>query len=64
LYGAAGSQNLPQIQTKENCVYNTCLKFDGYDDRIGIAYSNNINFTSIMSVFSWVKGGAQGSEPE
>ena len=61
LYGPLGTQNLPQLQSESECVSGNCLKFDGTDDRVGISHTNNINFTSIMSAFSWIKGGPQGS---
>jgi len=61
LYGPLGTQNLPQLQSESECVSGNCLKFDGTDDRVGIPHTNNINFTSIMSAFLWIKGAAQGS---
>ena len=36
LMGTEGAQNLPQLQPAEECVYGTCLKFDGTDDYIDL----------------------------
>jgi prepilin-type N-terminal cleavage/methylation domain-containing protein len=55
LCGAAGSQNLPQIQSTENCVYGTCLKFDGYDDYVRVNDNEDLNFTDEFTMCAWVK---------
>ena len=56
LYGAAGSQNLPQLQSASKCVFGTCLKFDGVDDYIDLGsglkeFGSNGNF----ALMAWVK---------
>ncbi|MDD2628070.1 MAG: prepilin-type N-terminal cleavage/methylation domain-containing protein [Clostridia bacterium] len=53
LYGANG---LPQLQTKENCVYGTCYLFDGVDDYI---VANNMLNGKTQATFSvWMKKSA------
>ena len=51
-----GANGLPQIQTKENCVYGTCYLFDGVDDYVIVA-SNGLNKFSYQSftISAWVK---------
>ena len=54
-----GANGLPQLQTKENCVYGTCYLFDGVDDYIKTSDNQSLNFGSSMSAFIWVKGNSQ-----
>ena len=51
LNGAAGTQNLPQLQLASQCVTDGCLKFDGYDDYI--SYTHDI-IASSWTVSVWV----------
>ena len=51
LYGANG---LPELQTKENCVYGTCYLFDGVDDYIDYGNPNVLNVPYI-TVSIWSK---------
>ena len=60
MYGAAGSQNLPQIQAKENCVSNTCLKFDGTDDYIDFGNILNPSRIENRTYLFWVKLDSYG----
>ncbi len=55
LYGAAGAQNLPQLQPASECVSNTCLKFDGYDDYVKVSDNENLNFSDEFTMCAWVK---------
>jgi len=55
LYGANG---LPQLQTKENCVYGTCYLFDGVDDYIdcGDAQSRGFPLENLpRTIAAWFK---------
>jgi len=52
VYGANG---LPQLQTKENCVYGTCLYFDGVDDEIQILENDIFNLKNVGTISLWVK---------
>jgi len=49
-----GANGLPQIQTKENCVYGTCYLFDGVDDYIDCG-NNSLNITNTITVSVWFK---------
>jgi len=68
LYGAAGSQNLPQLQSASKCVFGTCLKFDGVDDYIDFGNSDSLNIEDTITISLWIKGAgvalAKGGEPE
>jgi len=58
LYGAAGSQNLPQLQSLSECVFGTCLKFDGVDDTITINNAPTLCFEKkdiTISLFAKIK---------
>jgi len=50
LYGANG---LPELQTKENCVYGTCYEFDGTDDYIDCGNAANLNITNKITISAW-----------
>ena len=52
LYGANG---LPQLQTKEDCVYGTCYLFDGVDDYIDFGNNNLSMGIKDQAVSMWVK---------
>jgi len=54
LYGANG---LPELQTKENCVYGTCYLFDGVDDYINCGNSSSLLFsdTDDVTISLWFK---------
>jgi len=57
LYGANG---LPQLQTKENCVYGTCYLFDGVDDYIN--YGSISPLIQSFTITLWVeRNGSTGS---
>jgi len=53
LYGSAGSQNLPQLQSTSECVFGTCLKFDGYDDYFRITSFNGLAQQSQATISFW-----------
>ncbi len=48
-----GTNGLPQLQSKENCVYGTCYLFDGADDYIEI--ENKIQDVMFFTVSGWIK---------
>ena len=50
LYGANG---LPQLQTKENCVYGSCYLFDGVDDYIDCGNDNSLTLDHI-TISMWI----------
>jgi len=53
LYGVNG---LPQLQTKENCVYGTCLYFDGVDDYVNCGNKTDYNLANTDHTISfWIK---------
>lgn len=54
LVGAAGTQNLPQIQNSSECVCGKCLKFDGEDDYVSITNTNNLKNNQITYSL-WIK---------
>ena len=49
-----GANGLPQIQTKENCVYGTCYLFDGVDDYIEIADNQELRLVKGGTIASWI----------
>ena len=52
-YGANG---LPELQTKENCVYGTCYEFDGMDDYIDYGNDSSLDFnTQSFTISMWLK---------
>ncbi|MFA5013508.1 MAG: LamG-like jellyroll fold domain-containing protein [Candidatus Paceibacterota bacterium] len=53
LYGAGGSQNLPQLQTT-GCVLGNCLTFDGTDDYVNCGNNVAIGYNSFTFSF-WAK---------
>ena len=62
LYGANG---LPQLQTKENCVYGTCYLFDGVDDYIDCGNKTDYNFANINHSLSfWVNANEDSSHTQ
>jgi len=54
-----GANGLPQLQTKENCVYGTCYLFDGTDDYIEVNGSNittsSLAITGAITLSVWVR---------
>jgi len=54
LYGSAGSQNLPQLQSTSECVFGTCLKFDGTDDYVDCGNNSSLNITKKITISMWV----------
>ena len=54
LYGSAGSQNLPQLQSTSECVFGTCLKFDGTDDYVDCGNGASLNITNQITISAWV----------
>jgi len=50
-----GANGLPQIQTKENCVYGTCYLFDGEDDYIDCGDGVDTRFTNNITISAWIK---------
>jgi prepilin-type N-terminal cleavage/methylation domain-containing protein len=55
LYGSAGSQNLPQLQSTSKCVFGTCLKFDGTDDRIDCGNDGSLQIRDKITLSAWGK---------
>ena len=56
LYGPAGSQNLPQLQPVSECVFGTCLKFDGEDDYIDCGNNSSLSMgLGDQTIAMWVK---------
>jgi len=51
-----GANGLPQLQTKENCVYGTCYSFDGVDDYIdcGQGVGNSLRIIDSMTFGMWI----------
>ena len=62
LYGTGGTQNLPQLQPASECVYGTCLNFDGTDDYVNCGNNNNLNLTNSLSLSAWIKINGYGTE--
>ena len=56
-----GANGLPQIQTKENCVYGTCYLFDGVDDYIDCGPSNKLT-PQYLSISAWFKTSSSGQQ--
>ena len=54
LYGSAGSQNLPQLQSASECVFGTCLKFDGTDDILSVGQVSKFNNLESFTLSAWV----------
>jgi prepilin-type N-terminal cleavage/methylation domain-containing protein len=52
------SPAIPTVKTESNCISGSCLSFDGSNDYVSIANSTSLAITSTLSVFLWVKGGA------
>ena len=50
-----GANGLPQIQTKENCVYGTCYLFDGVDDYIDCGNNSSLDITGAITMSAWIK---------
>jgi len=55
LYGSAGSQNLPQLQSTSKCVFGTCLKFDGTDDHIDCGNDGSLQIRDKITLSAWGK---------
>jgi len=57
LYGSTGVQNLPQLQPVSECVFGTCLKFDGTDDYIdcGQGVNNSLQLIDSITFEMWIK---------
>jgi len=54
----------PALQTTVNCVSGACYSFNGSSQYVSIPHpvgTDVFNFGSKMTVFIWIKGGAQGS---
>ena len=57
LYGANG---LPQLQTKENCVYGTCYLFDGVDDYVNYGNKEDYNLANTSHTISfWINANGK-----
>ena len=48
----------PTVKTESSCVSGSCLFFDGSDDYVSITNSPSLAITNALSIFLWVKGGA------
>lgn len=53
LEGSGGTNNLPQLVT--NCIYGSCLSFDGTDDRVRVLNNANFNMTTSITIEAWIK---------
>jgi len=53
LQGSGGTNNLPQLST--DCVYGSCLNFDGTDDRISVTNDASLNMISKITIQAWIK---------
>jgi len=50
-----GANGLPQLQSKENCVYGTCYLFDGFDDYMEVSDNVSLDISSNITITAWIK---------
>jgi len=51
----------PLVKSGSNCVYGSCLRFDGVDDYISIANDSSFDISSKMTLSIWLKPNWTGA---
>jgi len=56
LYGAAGTQIYPQLQSSSQCITDGCFKFDGTDDYINCGNNDSLSMRlGDQTISMWIK---------